>query len=121
MRPRRADKSAARTFCSGSFRGEERLSWTNLFFAQLLARGIYMPNDRTCFVSTAHSRADLARLVQEVGSVLNELAELGIEDLETNENLIEDSERPLSKSSIRKRSISESCVTKRKQHSEHST
>lgn len=50
----------------------------DLFFYQLLANGIYIWEGRNCFLSTAHTQADLDRLVDVVRATCAELVPLGL-------------------------------------------
>lgn len=50
----------------------------DLFFYQLLTNGIYIWEGRNCFVSTAHTPADLDRLVDTVRDICRTLAPLGL-------------------------------------------
>ncbi|RKP45283.1 aminotransferase class III-fold pyridoxal phosphate-dependent enzyme [Trinickia fusca] len=50
----------------------------DLFFYHLLANGIYIWEGRNCFVSTAHTPADLDRLVDTVRDICKTLAPLGL-------------------------------------------
>ncbi|WDD92626.1 aminotransferase class III-fold pyridoxal phosphate-dependent enzyme [Burkholderia sp. FERM BP-3421] len=47
------------------------------FFYGLVDKGLYVWEGRTCFLSTAHTEADLATIVERVTAVVDELAQAG--------------------------------------------
>jgi acyl transferase domain-containing protein len=49
------------------------LKYTDLFFYQLIEKGIYIWEGRNCFLSTAHTDADLAQLFRAVEETVAEL------------------------------------------------
>jgi glutamate-1-semialdehyde aminotransferase len=50
----------------------------DLFFYQLLDRGIYIWEGRTCFLSTAHTDADVDRLIAAVRESVREMKKTGL-------------------------------------------
>src|SRR5207237_1522 len=60
-----------------------RFSFTgnmDLFFYQLLDKGIYIWEGRTCFLSTAHTDADIEHLRCAVHETVRELKKTGLKD-----------------------------------------
>jgi amino acid adenylation domain-containing protein/non-ribosomal peptide synthase protein (TIGR01720 family) len=49
----------------------------DLFFYHLLAKGIYVWEGRSCFLSTAHTDADIDRVIQAVQASVDELQQMG--------------------------------------------
>ncbi|MEC0184206.1 non-ribosomal peptide synthetase, partial [Paenibacillus peoriae] len=61
-----------------------------LFFYHMLDKGIYIWEGRNCFLSTAHTEEDIARIVQAVKDSVNELRKGGfLPDPPPNENGLE--------------------------------
>lgn len=52
----------------------------DMFFVGLLNRGVYVWEGRTCFLSTAHTEADLAEIVAAVADTAEEVASRGLWD-----------------------------------------
>lgn len=51
---------------------------SDLFYSQLIARGVYVWEGRTCFLSTAHSEDDLAHVARAVRESARALATVGL-------------------------------------------
>ncbi|MFG1391587.1 type I polyketide synthase [Xanthobacter agilis] len=51
---------------------------SDLFYNQLISRGVYVWEGRTCFLSTAHSDADLEQVVEAVVESARALASVGL-------------------------------------------
>lgn len=60
------------------FMAPKRVRAWELFYYALLDRGVYVCETRTCFLSTAHTAADLDRLVAAVDEVTMELMAAGV-------------------------------------------
>ncbi|WP_371348194.1 aminotransferase class III-fold pyridoxal phosphate-dependent enzyme [Ancylobacter sp. IITR112] len=51
---------------------------SDLFYSQLMSRGVYVCEGRTCFLSTAHSEEDLDKVAQAVRDSARALAAVGL-------------------------------------------
>lgn len=57
---------------------DDRRAAADFFYFGLLARGVYIPETRSCFLSTAHTDADLDVVVEAVDATLRDLADNGV-------------------------------------------